>query len=181
MAEEIDNTEETDLGDDVDLYDLLELPRDDGEDEQDEQDEEIAKQDKMDKKLSAKMDDMQRKFENTIIRDRISKFQDTADDLHKDLFKAIAGDVKDMESFDKAMSMVENRAGKMRAEEEKYKTQLAKQAEEEVGRAWGTGPVGTPTPHSADHEKELIERVRAGDDDAAFELIIGDDWPSFER
>jgi hypothetical protein len=178
MTDEIENAE---VEEDLDLYDLLQLPHpeeEEGDDEQQEQDEEIAKQDKMDKKLSAKMDDMQKKFENTIIRDRISKFQETADSLHKDLFKAIASDVKDMESFDKAMNMVEDRAKKIKVEEEKYKAQLEKQAEEQVSRAWGTGPMGTPTPRTPDYEKDLLERVRAGDDSAAFELIIGDDWPS---
>jgi hypothetical protein len=184
MAEEIENTEvEENLEDDVDLYDLLKIKKPESEDDgyndlEDEQEVELAKQDKMEKKLSAKMDDMQKKFENTLVRERVSKFQETADDLQKDLFKTIAGDVKDVESLDKALKLVDDRSKKMRADAEKYRAQLEKQAEAEVSAAWGTGPMGTPTPHTADYEEELYKRVRAGDDQAAFELIIGDDWPS---
>lgn len=184
MAEEIENTEvEENLEDDVDLYDLLKIQKPDAEeseysDLEEEQEVETAKQDKMEKKLSAKMDDMQKKFEATLVRERVGKFQESADDLQKDLFKTIAGDVKDVESLDKALKLVEDRSKKMRDDAEKYRAQLEKQAEEQVSRAWGTGPMGTPTPHTADYEEELYKRVRAGDDQAAFELIIGDDWPT---
>lgn len=184
MSEEIENTEvEENLEDDADLYDLLSIKRPDSEeagyaDLEEEQDAEVVKQDKMEKKLSAKIDDMQKKFEATIVHERVSKFQESADDLQKDLFKTIAGDVKDVESLDRAFKLVEDRSKKMREDEKLHRAQLEKQAEDEVGRAWGTGPMGTPTPHTADYEEELYKKVRAGDERAAFELIIGDDWPT---
>ena len=183
MAEETENIEvEENLEDDADLYDLLNIKKPDSDEEgyadlEEEQEVEVAKQDKMEKKLSAKIDDMQKKFEATIVRERVSKFQEMADDLQKDLFKTIAGDVKDVESLDRAFKLVEDRSNKMREDEKLHRAQLEKKAEDEVGRAWGTGPMGTPTPHTADYEEELMKRVRAGDEKAAFELIIGDDWP----
>lgn len=181
MAEDTITPEEIPAEEEKSIWELMELDEPAGDepyaDEQDDADEEIAKQDKMDRKLSAKMEDMQQKLENTIIRDRIGKFQETADDLHKDLFRAVASDVKDVESFDKAMKMVNDRAEKMKAAEEKYKQEMEKRAQEQAATAWGTGPMGTPTPHTADYEEELYKRVREGDEKAAFELIIGDDWP----
>jgi uncharacterized coiled-coil DUF342 family protein len=178
MSEEIDNTEVEDTDD---LYDLLKLPRPDAdeyEDEQDEQDEEISKQSKMEKKLSAKMDEMQKKLEGSLVRERINKFQEGADDLQKDLFRTVAADVKDVESLDEALKLVDSQAKKMQEHADKYRAELEKKAQEQVSQAWGTGPMGTPTPHTQDYEEKLLEKVRAGDSAAAFELIIGDDWPS---
>lgn len=184
MAEENENIEQVEE-DDVDLFDILKLARPDSEDdagayeaEEEEEDEKLAKESKMERKLSAKMDDMQKKLESSLVRERVNKFQESADDLQKDLFKTIAADVKDMESLDEALKLVNSRSKKMMEDAEKYRVQLEKQAEEQVATAWGTGPMGTPTPHTADYEEELMKRVRAGDDKAAFELIIGDDWPT---
>jgi hypothetical protein len=182
MTDETDDIQTETTDEDDALYELLGIERPDKGEEfeelEEEQDEASAKTDKIEKKLSAKMDDMQKKFESTLLREKVGKFQESADDLEKDLFRTVASDVKDMESFDKAMTAVNSHAKKMREDAEKYKAQLEKQAEEQVSRAWGTGPMGTPTPRTPDYEKDLLERVRAGDDGAAFELIIGDDWPS---
>jgi DNA repair exonuclease SbcCD ATPase subunit len=166
------------------IWELLEMDPPEGEEEdkyehlQDDADEDTGKASKMEKKLSAKMDDMQKKFEQTIMRDRITNFEDSADEMHKDLFKAIAGEVKDVESLDKALAEVNKRAEKLKEQEEKYKAQLEAQAQAQVAQAWGTGPMGTPTPRTPDQEEETLKKIAAGDTHALFEDLMTDNWPS---
>lgn len=181
MEDILENDDEQLTEDTDDIWSLLNIP-DPGpepyEDRQEEADEELAKDDKMVKKLSAKMDNMQKKFEASMMRERINKFQEGADDLEKSLFKTIAADVKDIETLDKAIGLVHERSTQMKAEAEKYREQLEAQAQEQVGKAWGTGPIGTPTPKSKDYDEELMARIQAGDVKAAFEGVVGDDWPT---
>lgn len=171
-----DNVEETEESQSI--WDMLNIDDPGPEPYEEEQvaaDAEVAKDDKMVKKLTAKMDSMQKKFESTMMKERIGKFQDGADDLEKSLFKTIAADVKDMETLDKAMELVQARAKTMREEAEKYKAQLEKQAEEQVAKAWGTSPTGTPTPRTEDEEKKIAERIAAGDTKAAFMALMEGD------
>jgi DNA repair exonuclease SbcCD ATPase subunit len=163
------------------IWELLEMDPPDEEDKyehlEEEQDEDAGKASKMEKKLSAKMDDMQKKFEQTIMRERITKFEESSDELSKDLFKTIAAEVKDVESLDKAMSLVNERAKKLREEEEKYKTQLEAQVQAQVAQAWGTGPMGTPTPRTKDQEEETLKKIATGDTHALFEDLMDGNWP----
>lgn len=185
MAEDFDNiieeTEETE--EETDIWKLLDLedPGDEPyEAEQTEADEEVAKEDKMVKKLSSKLDNMQKKFETTMMHERISKFQDSSDDLERDLFKTIASDVKDMETLDKAMALVKSRAAKLREEADKYRQSLEKKAEEQVASAWGTGPIGTPARRSDTDAKDLETKIAEGDVKAAFQALYEDD-PIFRQ
>lgn len=177
MADEVNTPVEEE---EEDIFKMLGLDSDDEDEYSDleaDADEALAKEDKMMKKLSAKVDGMQKKFEETMIRERISHFDKEADDIERGLFKAVISDVKDVETLDKAIGLVKERAAKMKEEAEKYREQLEQQAQQQVAKAWGTSPVGTPTPRTKDYESELMKRVAAGDERAAFEAVIGDDIP----
>lgn len=142
------------------------------EEEQEEQDEEVAKVTKIEKKLSAKMEDMQNKFEKNLLRERIDKFEASADDIEKDFFRSIAADIKTLEDFDRATAQVKKQAGAMKETAEKYRKELEE-------RAWGMGPVGTPSrkDSSADEEEEIMAKIRAGDLAATLQALVGDDVP----
>lgn len=184
MAEETQDMEQQEQGteeQEKSIWELLDIEEPEGEEyeeEQEEQDEEIAKEDKLTKKLSAKMDNMQKKFEQTILRERISKFEESADDLEKDMFKTIASDVKSPEDFDKAIGVVKKQADILRNQAAEYKQKLEQQAEKETAAAWGTGPLGgNPQKRTPDYEEQLMERINRGDDKAAFEAIVGNELP----
>lgn len=176
MAEEYDNNEQE--SEDEDLKDIWAMLNVDDSEEYDElqqdADEEIAKEDKMVKKLSAKMDNMQKKFESTMMKERINSFEKDASDLERGLFKTVAADVKDMSSLDKALGLVRERAAQMTAEAEKYKEQLEKQAQEQVAKAWGTSPVGTPH-RSEDDDKARKEAIAKGDTKAGLAALMEDE------
>ena len=142
---------------------------------------EAEREDQLERKLTSKMSDMQKKFDQTILREKVSKFQDNADPLEKDLFKAIAADVKDPATFDRAVGIIKRQATAMKEEANKYREQTKEEADaqerQNAARAWGTGPVGTPTPRSKDYEEELLKRIYDGDPAAALEGIVGDDVP----
>ncbi len=134
--------------------------------------EDAAKEDKLEKKLTSRMSDMQKKFDQTILRERVGKFQDAADDLEKDLFKAIAGDVHDPATFDRAIGLVKKQAATMREGAEKYKVQAEEQAKQEAARAWGTGPVGVANPKGKDYEAERDKQIAAGDTKALTDYLL---------
>lgn len=143
--------------------------------EQEEQDEEAAKQDKLTKKLSAKMDNMQRKFEQTMLRERIAKFEDSADELTLDMFKTVASDVKSLEDFDKALSVVNKQAAQLRKQAEEYKAKLEQQAAQETAAAWGTGPIGTPNKRTVDEVEARQKKIASGDTNAALAALLEGD------
>jgi hypothetical protein len=179
MSDEYDETQEDGEGEESkSIWDMMSIEDPGpapGDDEQDEQDEEIAKEDKMAKKLSAKMDGMQKKFEATMVRERVNAFQKDASDLEKDLFKTIAADVKDLETLDKALALVHERGSRMQAEADKYKAALEEQAQAQVAQAWGTGPVGTPTPRTDTEEKDRMAKIAAGDTHVGLAAILEGD------
>lgn len=178
MDEELNNEEEQSI------WDML--AKDDDElglsdkysDYEEEADRDVDNSSKMERKLAAKMDDMQKKFDRTILRERVSKFEESADDLQKDLFRTIAADVKDPESFDKAMALVDERYKVMKQKEIEYNKQMEERAAQMAASAWGTGPVGTPSPRTPDYEKEQMARIAAGDEKALFHDLMDGNWPT---
>lgn len=185
MAEELENIQEDEQQDEgKSLWEILQREQqgqneeEEYEAEQEEQDEEIAKENKLEKKLSAKLDKMNQKFEQTMLRERISKFESEADELTLDMFKTIAADVNSVEDFDKAVGLVNKQAAELRKKADEYQQKLNEQAEQQVGKAWGTGPIGaSPVRRTPDYEEQLMERIKQGDDRAAFEAIVGMDLP----
>lgn len=178
MSEEMENTEATE--EEVDsrsIWDILnedEPKADDYEEEQEEADEEVVKQTKLEKKLSAKMEGMEKKFEQTMLRERIGKFEAEADELTLDMFKTVASDVKTVEDFDKVMGLVNKQAAELRAKAEKYQKQLEEQAAQQTANAWGTGPIGTPA-RRPDDETELMKKIEGGDSAAALAALLHGD------
>lgn len=162
------------------LYEALGLDKED-EDEYselaEEEDRKQAKEDKLEKKLSAKVENLQKKFETTLLRERINKFEETSDEVEKDLFRTVAVDIKTLEDFDKAVNVVKKQAASLRKTVEDYKKKLEEKAEEEVSNAWGVGPVGTPQKKTPDEEEEMMKKIYEGDEHAAFLAIVGDDFP----
>lgn len=162
------------------LWEFLNEDNDDDDEHealQEEQDEEDAKAAKLERKLSSKMENMQKKFEETMLRERLAKFEESADDVTKELFKTVASDVKTVEDFDKAAAIVAKQKSKLEEVANKYKEEAEKQAAEQAARAWGTGPIGTGVKKGEDYESELMKKVAKGDPHATLEAIMGDAYP----
>jgi hypothetical protein len=175
MTEELEQTEDEQGRSLWDILDLEDPDKDTGEEQQDDMDEEIAREDKLERKMSAKMENMQKKFETTMLRERIGKFESEADELEVDMFRTVASDVKSLEDFDKAMGIVRKQSASLRASAEKYREKLEEEAQQATARAWGTGPVGTPQKRSPDMDKERDERIKGGDNKAALEALMDGD------
>jgi hypothetical protein len=181
MSEDFENEEEMSQEDagEQSIWDMLQLedPGDDPfEEEEEEQDESDAKTSKIAKKLSAKMDDMSKKFENTILLERTKAFQRGASELEVSLFKTVVSDVKTLADFDKAVALVKDRSVKMQAEADKYLEQMEATAAAQAANAWGTGPVGTPQRRTPDAEEESFKKIQDGDI-RELELSLNEDAP----
>ena len=180
MTEELDieGTEEENEEDSQSIWDMLKLedpgdePYTEEEEEQDEVDEKTAK---LAKKLTSKMDDMSKKFERTMLRERTKAYMEHATDLEKDFFKFVAAEVKTVADFDKATALVKVQSEKMQAEADKYKTQMEANAAASTAAAWGTGPIGTPTPKGDTELKARDEKIAKGDSRAALSALLEGD------
>lgn len=178
MAEDFENGQQEEQEEEKSIWELLEMDdssKEDYEEEQEEMDEQIAKEDKLEKKLSAKMENMQKKFESTLLRERISKFENEADELTLDMFKTVASDVKSLEDFDKAMNVVKKQADQLRKTAEEYKAKLEQEAAQQTAAAWGTGPLGTPVKRGDDEVKKQREAIEKGDTHAALSALLEGD------
>lgn len=180
MSEDFENEQQEEQDEGQSLWEILNKNQNQEEDEsyeevQEEMDEEIAKEDKFEKKMSAKMENMQKKFETTLLRERISKFEGEADELTLDMFKSVASDVKSLEDFDKAMSIVNKQAAQLRKTAEEYKAKLEQEAAQQTQAAWGTGPLGTPVKRGDDEVKKQKEAIERGDTHAALSAILEGD------
>jgi hypothetical protein len=179
MTEELEQNEEQEEQSGQSIWEMLELDEPGaGEDEQDEQDEEVSKANKLEKKMSAKMENMQKKFENTMLRERIKTFEAEADELDVDMFRTVASDVKSLEDFDRAMTLVQKQSAQLRETAEKYRERMESEAAQATARAWGTGPVGTPQARrTPDYEEESFKKIAAGDVDELYRSLVEDDAP----
>ena len=160
------------------IWELLDVPEPEGEqyeEEEEEQDEAIAKQDKLEKKMTAKMDNMTKKFEQTMLRERLNKFESEADELTLDMFKTVASDVKTLEDFDKALKVVNKQAESLRAKAAEYQKKMEMEAAEQTSRAWGTGPLGTPTKRSQTDDEERQQKIAKGDTHAGLAALLEGD------
>lgn len=132
---------------------------------------EAEKEDKLAKKLSSRVDNLEKKFRQDRLAQAKDKFLEIADPLEKDLFKAISGDVKDPEALDHAIELVKARAAEMKKTVEDAEAA----AKAQVERAWGVVNPGQAAKPSEDEEKKMAERIAAGDTKAAFQALVGDD------
>jgi hypothetical protein len=159
------------------LWELMEMDEPEDEpysEEQDDADEQIAKDDKLDKKLSAKFDAREKKFETIMLKDQVGKYQAQASELEQSLFKAVASDVKTLADFDKTVKAVAIRAQKMEAAAAAYQVQMEAQAAQQVANAWGSGPLGTPQPKTQDYEADLMKKIEGGDIKALYADLVSD-------
>jgi vacuolar-type H+-ATPase subunit I/STV1 len=122
-------------------------------------------------KARNKVEEKLEKFEQNALREAIERFEDKSDDLEKELFAAARAEVKTLDEFYETVDFVKSRAGKFREREEKLAEEAAKRAEEKAAKSWGVGPVGNQTAPS-DADKEVMERIAAGDTDALFESLV---------
>jgi len=182
MSEELDNeTPETEEEPESEqsIWEMLNLDDPDDEEphaeEEEEQEKIDAKTAKLAKKLTSKMDDMSKKFETTMLRERVKAYTEHASGMEQDFFKIVAADVKSIEDFDKATALVKVQAEKMQVEADKYKAQMEANAEAATAAAWGSGPVGTPAPKGDAALKERTEKIAKGDTHAALSALLEGD------
>lgn len=135
---------------------------------------EAEKEDKLAKKVAARVDNLEKKFKSNVLRERTEKFLASSDELERDLFKAIAGDVKDPETLDRAIGLVHERATKMKEEVAKYEAEMREKAEEAAKNAWGVAPVGVAA-RTRDDEDSLKKRIESGDTVAGLAALMEDD------
>lgn len=167
--------------DDDDIMKILGL--DDDEEYEELQDEVDAREAKMVKKLTGKMEQMSKKFEQDVLAERVRRFQDSASELETSLFKAIASDVRDVATLDKAIALVSERAKELTAQGEEYKKKLEEEAQKKVSEAWGVNPAAVGRANSKEADDEMIEHMLKGDVNYG-ELsssLIGDSAPWSNR
>lgn len=132
---------------------------------------EAEKEDKAARKLDKRVEDLEKKFRQDKLQEAKDKFLENADPLEADLFKAIAGDVKDPEALDHVISLVKDRSAKMKETIEKTEAE----SKEQITRVWGAANPGqTPQP-TDDEKKKLEEAIAKGDTRAGLAAIMSDD------
>lgn len=164
------------------IWDVLGIaePEDDGEEyeaEEEEAEVEAVKEDKLAKKLSARVDNLQKKFDSTMVSSAKEKFLSSANELEKDLFKTVSADIKDMESLARMATMVREKSKVMQKEIEKYDQEAKVDAAAKARVAWGVNgsPIGTVAPVPTDEEAELAKRIAKGDSKAAMQAMFSKD------
>jgi len=164
------NASTTPAEDDRSIWEILGVtpPGEDDEDEEpfvaeaEEAEAAAEKQDKLSRKLTARVDDLQKKFDATQLAGAKEKFMAAASPLEQDLFKAVAADVRDMEALARVAEMVKGKAKSMEAQLSEYEEERKVEAAAQAHRAWGLGgsPIGgSPAPSAPQNEvKELLEK-----------------------
>jgi hypothetical protein len=143
-----------------------------GEAEQEEYDEEEDKLDKTMKKYTSKMDERMKEFDRKILAERVKQFQNAADPVEVDLFKAVASDIKTPEDFDKAVELAHKNAAQLKKTAEEYQQKYEEEAKQQAARAWGTGPVGSVLPRTKDYEAERDAKIAKGDKRALSDFLM---------
>lgn len=174
-AQQVEEQEES-------IWDVLGIaePEDDGEEyESEEEEAEVVaeKEDKLTRKLTARVDNLQKKFESTTVQNAKDKFLASANELERDLFKTVSADIKDMESLARMATMVREKSKTMQKEIERYDQEAKLDAAAKARVAWGvTGsPVGTVAPVPTDEEAEVAKKIAGGDTQAALAALMHGD------
>jgi hypothetical protein len=132
---------------------------------------EAEKEDKLAKKLTSRIDNLEKKFRQDRLQQAQAKFLEGCDPLERDLFKTIAGDVKDPETLDHAITLVKARSDEMRKRIE----DAEKEARDQVQRSWGVANPGRAAQPSEDEAKRQSEAIAGGDTRAGFAAIMDGD------
>jgi predicted nucleic acid-binding Zn-ribbon protein len=171
MAEDVETTETEEESESIWAKLGITDPDEQYEDETVAAEADAEKEDKAARKLDKRVDDLEQKFRQNKLQEAKDKFLDSADPLEADLFKAIAGDTKDPEALDHAITLVKDRAAKMKATMEEAEAQ----ARDQVAKSWGVANPGrTPQP-TDDEKKKLEEAIAKGDTVAGLHAIMDDD------
>ena len=179
MADDVETPEVEETDDDKSIWEILGVSDPDEEEpfqaEAEAEEVKAVEEDKLAKKLAGRVDNLEKKFKQNVLKERTEKFLSGADDLETDLFKAIAGDVKDPETLDRATKLVKERAANLRSQAAKYEEEMKAKAEESAQRAWGAAPVGVAAARTESSEEEQQKRIAAGDTAAGLAALLGGD------
>jgi len=148
-------------------------PDDEVSQEEEQAEVEAEKEDKMLKKISAKVDDLDKKFREEKLQQEKARFLDDAsiDELEKDLFRGVEGMVRDPESLARAIELSKKLADKQRAKMEEYEAG----AKAQVEKSWGVVNPGRMAQPTDDEAKKISDAIAAGDTVAGLHAIMGDD------
>jgi len=171
MADETVETTEEETTDSIWKKLGITDPEDSYAEEEEVAEAEAEKEDKAARKLDKRVDDLERKFRQDKLQEAKTKFLEIADPLEAELFKVLAGDTKDPESLDHAITLVKDRAAKMKETMEKAEAE----GREQVAKSWGVANPGRAPQPSDDEQKKQAEAIAAGDTKAAFSALMGDD------
>lgn len=166
------------MGDELSIWERLGIPNPDEEQEEpedeefediaDEEEEEAAEENAIARKLGARVDDLEKKFEIKQVEQRKKDFLAEADEIAAELFKAVASEIKDVATLDKTMAAVLKRAEALRAKQE----ELEEEAKSRVQKAYGVRPGNASASVPTEDEWEAKRaRARSGDKHAAYELF----------
>jgi hypothetical protein len=171
MAEDIETTEGEETSDSIWAKLGITDPDEQFEAEGEEAEAEAEKEDKVAKKLTSRVDDLEKKFRMGKLQEAKDKFRETADPLEADLFKAIVSDAKDPESLDHAITLVKEKAAQMKETMEKAEAE----AREQVAKSWGVANPGQMAQPTDDEQKAQAEAIAKGDTRAGFAALMEDE------
>ena len=171
MAEDVETTESEESTDSIWQKLGITDPDEQHEDEAEFAEADAEKEDKLSRKLSTRVDDLEKKFRQGKLQEAKDKFLDSADPLEADLFKAIVGDVKDPETLDHAITLVRERSAQMKETMEKAESE----AREQVQKSWGVANPGQMAQPTDDEKKKIEDAIAKGDTRAGLAAIMSDD------
>ena len=172
MPEETDIIEDEETTDDIWKKLGIKDPEEEFEAESEEAEGGAGKEDKILKKLSAQVENFDKKFTQDRLQREKERFLESADTdaLEKDLFKTVNKFVTDPESLQHAITLTKRLAAEQREKIAAYD----KGAKEQVSKAWGGASPGQASQSGEDDEEKRIraleEAGRKGDAHASFLL-----------
>ena len=118
MSDELEGQEELEEKEPT-IWEKLGMKNPDEEDEEyeeleEEADEKSVKDNKLQRKLAAQVDDLQKKFEQETLERRKEKFLKEADPVAAEMFRSVQADVKSMDEFDQTATFVITQAETMK-------------------------------------------------------------------
>jgi hypothetical protein len=171
MAEDVETTEVEEGSESIWSKLGITDPDTEFEDEEVAAEAEAEKEDKAARKLDKRVDDLEKKFRQDKLQEAKDKFLETCDPLEADLFKVIAADAKDPEAIFHAITLVQDRAAKVKETVEAAEAD----ATEQLRRSYGVANPGQMAQPTDDEQKAQAEAIAKGDTKAGFSAIMGDD------
>jgi hypothetical protein len=131
------------------------------------------KEDKILKKLSARVDNLDKKYlEDKLQQDKDRFLSDPeTDELERELFKGVIGLARDPETLAHAIELTK----KLAAEERDKMAKYEEEARAQVERSWGVTNPGRALQPTDDEAKAQRDAIAQGDTKAGFAALISDD------